>query len=186
MTIIAILILAIALGIDAFVVAITAGLTLEKVTGRHLFRLSFHFGLFQALMPLLGWFIGASIQTYIAQWDHWVAFALLAAVGGKMIHEALSSKEVESTRDPTRGFSLVALSVATSIDALAVGLSLAVINQSIWYPALIIGIVCAAMTLTGMLIGKRFPTSAGKKIEVFGGILLIGLGAKIVADHLLQ
>ena len=183
MTLLSIILLSIALGIDAFVVAVSTGLTLDNVTGRHLFRLSFHFGLFQALMPLLGWFIGTGVQGYIAEWDHWVAFALLAVVGSKMIHEAFQPEGESKTNDPTRGFSLIALSIATSIDAFAVGLSLAVINQSIWYPALIIGVVCSIMTFSGMLLGKRCPKSTNRKVEVFGGLLLIGLGCKIVIDH---
>src|SRR5512145_3318729 len=134
--------IALALAMDAFAVALGAGLTLERLTGRHLFRLGFHFGLFQAMMPVVGWLAGLTVQHWIAAYDHWVAFGLLAFVGGKMLYEALRSEDEEKEAgDPTRGLTLVILSVATSIDALAVGLSLAMLGVNIWLPALVIGLV---------------------------------------------
>jgi putative Mn2+ efflux pump MntP len=177
--------LALALAMDAFAVALGTGTVLSRLTGRHLFRLGFHFGLFQALMPIIGWLAGQTVVRHIEAWDHWIAFSLLAIIGGRMIYEACSDVEKPDDRDPTRGLSLVMLSVATSIDALAVGFSLSVIGVSIWFPALIIGLVAGALTLAGMLIGQRSGDRWGAKVEIFGGCILIGIGLKILLEHLL-
>jgi len=166
--------IAVALAMDAFAVALGAGLTLERLTGRHLFRLGFHFGLFQALMPVVGWLAGLTVQRWIAAYDHWVAFGLLAFVGGKMIYEALHDGGDEAAAsDPTRGLSLVFLSVATSIDALAVGLTLAMLGVDIWLPSLVIGLVAGLLTVAGMLLGRRIGAAWGPRVEVFGGLVLI-------------
>lgn len=178
--------MALALAVDAFAVALAAGLALDRLTGRHLFRLGFHFGLFQALMPAVGWTAGLTIQRWISAYDHWAAFGLLAFVGGKMIIEAFREEEEgNSSADPTRGWSLVTLSVATSIDALAVGLTLGMLGVSIWFPALVIGLVAGALTVTGMLLGRRVAAVWGKRMEVFGGLVLFGIGAKILLEHTL-
>jgi putative Mn2+ efflux pump MntP len=176
--------LAFALALDAFAVALGAGLTLQPLTHRHVFRLSFHFGLFQALMPIAGWLAGAAVQERIGRYDHWVAFGLLAIVGGKAIWEALHGDADRPRRDPTRGWSLIVLSIATSIDALAVGLSLGVLGIRIWVPAVVIGGVCAAMTAIGMLLGWRVGAAWGRRVEVFGGLVLIVIGVKVLVQHL--
>lgn len=178
--------LALALAMDAFAVALGCGLTLERLTGRHLFRLGWHFGLFQALMPILGWLAGLTIQKWIEAYDHWIAFGLLGFIGSKMIYEAFQDEACRANRgDPTRGVSLVMLSTATSIDALAVGLSLAIVKISVWFPALIIGLVAGIMTVVGMLLGRRVACSWGKRVEIAGGLILIGIGLKILLEHLL-
>ena len=127
-------ILGIALGLamDAFAVAIAVGLSIPALTRRHVFRLAWHFALFQAMMPVIGWLAGRTVSSYIAAFDHWVAFGLLSVIGGKMIYEAGHPEQAADRGDPTRGLMLVTLSVATSIDALAVGLSLAFLDLSIW------------------------------------------------------
>jgi len=178
--------IAFALAMDAFAVALGTGLNLPRLTGRHLFRLGFHFGLFQALMPIIGWLAGLTVQRWIVAFDHWVAFGLLGFVGGKMLWEALHGEEEETDpRDPTRGWSLVILSVATSIDALAVGLTLAMLNIEVWYPALVIGLVAGGMTLAGMLLGRRLGSAWGPRVEILGGLILIGIGVKILLEHIL-
>jgi len=160
---------------------------LGRVDARQLFRFSFHFGLFQALMPVVGWLAGRGLSQYIEAWDHWVAFVLLAAIGGKAIVDALGSKEEEAkVPDPTRGLSLVVLSIATSIDALAVGLSLALLKVSIWYPAVVIGVVTAGMTACAMLIGARVGQRFGVRIRILGGVILMGIGLKILVEHTLM
>lgn len=176
---------AVGLAMDAFAVALAASISLGTVTRRQVFRFAFHFGLFQALMPTIGWLAGRAIEPYIRSWDHWLAFALLAFVGGKAIYEALrGDREDDAPRgDPTRGWSLLALSIATSIDALAVGLSFAMLKVEIWYPALVIGIITAALTVTGMLLAKRLGARFGPRIEIVGGLALIAIGAKIVIQH---
>ncbi|MCE5306881.1 MAG: manganese efflux pump MntP family protein [Acidobacteriales bacterium] len=183
---ISLLALACALAMDAFAVAIVTGLTLNPLTPRQVFRLAFHFGLFQALMPMLGWLAGTIVQKYISTLDHWIAFGLLAFVGGRMIWGALHDQESgrRTLIDPTTGWSLVVLSVATSIDALAVGLSLAFLGSTIFVPALVIGIVAASFTSVGMVIGRRVGSIWGERVTVLGGLILIGIGIKIVIEHL--
>ncbi len=178
--------IALALAMDAFAVALGTGMNLAKLTGRHLFRLGFHFGLFQALMPVIGWLAGIGLQQKIAAWDHWIAFGLLAFVGGHMLWEARSeAHEEKADQDPTRGMSLVILSVATSIDALAVGFSLSVLGVSIWTPALVIGLVAGVLTVAGMLLGRRAGDQWGPRVEIAGGLILIGIGVKILVEHLM-
>jgi putative Mn2+ efflux pump MntP len=176
---------AIALAMDAFAVAIVTGLALTPMTKRHVFRLAFHFGLFQAMMPILGWAAGSAVHRYIASYDHWIAFGLLAFVGGKMIVSVLDGAgETRVTNDPTSGWDLVLLSVATSIDALAVGISLAVMRMEILLPALIIGVVAASLTTVGMVLGRRIGAAWGRRVEVLGGLVLIAIGTKILIEHL--
>jgi putative Mn2+ efflux pump MntP len=184
-----ILLTAIGLSMDAFAVAMASSISLGRVTPRQLFRFSFHFGLFQAFMPVLGWSVGRVIPPVFAAWDHWVAFALLSAVGLKAIHESLKSNAPENGDDkefdPTRGLKLVALSVATSLDAFAVGLGFAMLGVEIFQPCLIIGLVTAKLTLIGMLLGSRIGARMGQKMEIAGGLILIAVGLKIIADHLI-
>jgi putative Mn2+ efflux pump MntP len=171
---------------DAFAVALAAGLSLPELTGRHLFRFGFHFGLFQALMPICGWLAGVSLRSRIEAVDHWIAFSLLSCVGGKMLWDALHKDEEDTApADPTRGLSLVMLSIATSIDALAIGLSLAVLGINIWTPALIIGLTAGALTVAGMMLGRRLGSLWGFRVEVAGGLLLILIGVKILCEHTL-
>jgi manganese efflux pump family protein len=176
--------IAVALAMDAFAVSIVAGLTLNPLTGRHVFRLAFHFGLFQALMPAIGWAAGKAVHAYMADVDHWLAFGLLAFVGGRMVWGALRGGEERPPRDPTSGWDLILLSVATSIDALAVGLSLALIGSAIVVPALVIGLVAATFTAVGMLLGGRIGARWGARVEVLGGLILVAIGAEIVVRHL--
>jgi putative Mn2+ efflux pump MntP len=178
--------IALALAMDAFAVALGTGMNLATLTGRHLFRLGFHFGLFQALMPVIGWLAGIGLQQKIAAWDHWIAFGLLAFVGGHMLWESRrAAHEKKADKDPTRGMSLVILSVATSIDALAVGFSLSVLGVSIWTPALVIGLVAGVLTVAGMLLGRRVGDQWGPRVEITGGLILIGIGLKILVEHLM-
>jgi putative Mn2+ efflux pump MntP len=177
--------IALALAMDAFAVAVVTGLADLPLTKRRVFRLAFHFGLFQALMPTLGWAVGRAVARWVGTVDHWIAFGLLAVVGGRMVWGALhASDEERRAGDATRGWSLVMLSIATSIDALAVGLSLALIGAPILVPALVIGLVAAALTGSGMLLGRWIGTAWGKRVEVLGGLILIAMGARIVWEHL--
>lgn len=180
------LLIAVGLGMDAFAVSLAVGSQRQSLSFRPLFRLSFHFGWFQFLMPVIGWYLGSRIEQYFKDFDHWIAFALLALIGVKMIREALSDDRGHLSRsDATRGWTLVALSVATSIDAFAVGLSMSFLGIDVWIPSVIIGLVAAAMTLVGMVYGKRLGLRFGRRMELIGGIVLIGIGIKIVVEHLL-
>ena len=177
---------AVALALDAFAVSAAVTASLPRVTGRHVFRLAWHFGLFQALMPVLGWLGGAALARRLGLVDHWIAFAVLAALGGRMIWQSFRTEEQRATgADPTRGLSLVALSVATSIDALAVGLSLGLMGVVIWYPAAVIGVVELLLTGVGALIGHRVGRGLGRWASRAGGVVLLLIGARIVVEHLL-
>jgi putative Mn2+ efflux pump MntP len=184
MTLPSIIIIAIGLGMDAFSVAIGIGAAIGTASLAPAFRLSFHFGLFQTLMPLAGWFAGMTVAHIIEGYDHWIAFGLLAYVGGKMIVESFHEKEKIHRADPTKGLTLVLLSVATSIDALAVGLSFAFLKAPILFPSIIIGVVAFVMTMVGMVFGEKLGGLMGKKVEMAGGLILIGIGVKILMEHL--
>lgn len=175
--------IAFALAVDAFTVALAVGATIKPLTGRHCFRLGWHFGLFQFLMPVVGWLAGSSAQRYISAYDHWVAAALLFIVGGRMIYTAFRADDPELKGDPTRGMTLVVLSVATSIDALAIGVTLAALQVAILYPSVIIGLIAGAMTLAGMLIGVRLGRLFAGFMPGIGGLVLCAIGLKILLDH---
>ena len=177
--------LAVALAMDAFAVAVASGIVLKTVGLRQTFRLSWHFGLFQALMPVIGWVLGLSVRSYIEAYDHWVAFVLLGYIGIKMIREAFGDDESGRHRDPTRGMTLIILSVATSIDALAVGLSLSMLGLSIWVPALVIGLVALLFTGIGLHLGRTVARARciGRAAELLGGGVLIAIGLRILWEH---
>ena len=179
-----ILLIAVGLAMDAFAVSLGVGTTRFADSARPRFRLAWHFGLFQALMPALGWLVGSAVARYIAPFDHWIALGLLAFVGVRMIRSGLSSDEESHPTDPSRGSTLVMLSVATSIDAFAVGLSLAIVHVPIIYPAVVIGVVTGALSLVGLLLGNRLGKTFGKRMEIVGGVLLIAIGIRIVVSHL--
>jgi putative Mn2+ efflux pump MntP len=179
-----ILFIAFALAIDAFAVALSAGAYLVKADRRQSFRLSFHFGLFQFMMPVIGWAAGSTVAHLIESADHWIAFGLLAVIGGRMIVNSFRAEDERLQVDITRGWSLVSLSVATSIDALAVGLSLAMIEADIIFPSIVIGVVAAGMTLLGLRLGERFSSALGRHMEFAGGVVLILIGVRIVLEHL--
>jgi putative Mn2+ efflux pump MntP len=176
--------LAISLGIDAFSVALSAGVFPTDDERRRTFRLVFHFGLFQGGMTLLGWLGGRTLESLISAFDHWIALALLAYVGGRMIHSAWQGEENSCRQDPSRGTMLVLMSVGTSIDALAVGLSLALAGSQVLLPSLIIGLVAAVMTYVGLNIGCRLGMMFGRPVEFMGGLVLIAIGVQIVVSHL--
>ena len=166
---------------DALAVAIATGVVLGEVSARQTFRLAWHFGFFQFMMPVIGWLAGLSVERHISGYDHWLAFGLLAYIGAKMIYEAFRGNEEEKAgSDPTRGVSLVVLSVATSVDALAVGLSLGVMGIRIWYPAVVIGVVALVFTAAGMHLGAPLGRQFGRKMEIAGGLVLIGIGFRVL------
>lgn len=176
--------IAFGLAMDAFSVAVASGIVLGKVSPRHTFRLSFHFGLFQFVMPILGWTLGSLVAEQINGIDHWLAFGLLGLVGGKMLWEALRSDGEGLRGDPTRGVSLIMLSLATSIDAMAIGLSLALIRVPVLFPSVVIGAVAASMTGLGLQLGRRAGHLLGNRMEILGGLVLIAIGFKILLEHL--
>jgi putative Mn2+ efflux pump MntP len=177
---------AVAIAMDAFVVSVAAGVTLRQVSGRHTFRLSWHFALFQALMPIIGWGAGLKVQELIASFDHWVAFGLLILIGGRMVVGAIRDDVGQiKDADPTKGWSLMMLSVATSIDALAVGLSLAMLRVSVWFPALVIGLVAGVFTAVGInlggYVGHRLRVA--RYAALIGGVVLLFISGRILHEH---
>ena len=177
---------ALALAMDAFAVSIGLSVRPGGLGRIQSLRLAFFFGFFQFLMPLVGWLAGQGFLDQIQDVDHWVAFGLLLLIGGKMLVEAFRNKGAinKGTGDPTKGLTLILLSVATSIDALAVGLSFAAIQQKILYPAVVIGSGAFLMTLVGTKIGPLIGKMAGRWAEFSGGLILILIGVKILAEHL--
>lgn len=175
---------AVGLSMDALAVSIAAAMSVGRVTPGHVFRLGFHFGLFQFLMPVLGWLLGSSVSKLIGDYDHWVAFGLLSAVGIKMLWEAWSTEDRQSRADPSRGIMLITLSIATSIDALAVGLSMALLDVAIWGPSVVIGLVTGLLSALGVIFGSRLGTRWGHAAEVLGGCVLIAIGLRILFTHL--
>jgi putative Mn2+ efflux pump MntP len=180
-----ILLIALSMSMDAFAVCLGAGTQERTSAARPTFRLAFHFGLFQFLMPVLGWFAGETIARYISSYDHWMAFILLAFVGGRMIWSGFHPEQDSYRNDPSRGWTLVLLSLAVSIDALAVGLSLGIIGVTIWVPAVVIGIVTGFVSWLGLRLGNMLGEKFGKRMEVIGGIILVLLGLRILLSHLL-
>ena len=178
-------IIAVGLAMDAFSVCISAGMCIPKLTAAHYLRMSLAFGFFQFIMPVIGFFAGKTVEPIIRSYDHWVAFALLFYIGAKMIYEGFKKDKDEcEPKDPSRGKTLLFLAVATSIDALAVGVSYGVLSKPILVPAIIIGLVCIAFSAIGISIGKRAGAFLGKKADIIGGLCLIGIGIKIILEHM--
>ena len=174
--------IACSMAMDAFAVCLVVGSTGQASGPRPVFRLSFHFGLFQFLMPVVGWLVGVTVEPLIRNYDHWIAFGLLAFVGLHMIYAAIRGDE-SLQPDPSRGWTLVMLSIAVSIDALAVGLSLGVLRISVWYPAFIIGLVTGILSLVALRLGRDFGGRLGKPVEIIGGLVLVAIGLRIVFTH---
>ena len=177
--------IAISLGMDCFAVSLCAGTSRHEKTWRYSFRIAYHFGLFQGGMTFLGWLAGTTIAQFVANYDHWIAFALLAWIGVRMIREGLDPNRETCTANPSRGMTLVMLSLATSIDALAIGLSLALLQTSILQASLLIGAVSLLLSLLGLAIGNRLGSFFGKRMEIVGGLTLSLIGLRILLSHLL-
>ena len=188
MTLLEIFLIGIGLSMDAFAVAICKGLAMpDKVHKRSALLIALYFGVFQALMPALGWLLGSQFAHYVTRFAPWIAFVLLAWIGGNMIRGGGDdSEDGESCSvDPTKGRKLLILAVATSIDALAVGLSFSLLNINVWGPSTLIGVVCAVITALGLLAGKGLAHADifGRRAELVGGCVLIGIGLKILYEH---
>jgi len=180
-----ILFIALGLSADCFAVSLSGAVSMGSVSRFQALRAAFAFGFFQALMPVLGWLAGQTVIDYIADYDHWIAFVLLGFVGGRMLWESFHEKEDSKTADFTKGLLLLTLAIATSIDALAVGLTFAFIEVNIVLAVATIGIVAFLITMLGSLIGVKAGKLAGKRAEVVGGIILIAIGLRILISHLL-
>ena len=185
MELLAIIAIAIGLSMDAFAVSVVTGAAYKELHVRHTLRMAGFFGGFQAFMPAVGYLAGLTVREYIEGFDHWIAFGILAAVGVKMIYESFKIKEERKAMHPANLAMLLALAVATSIDALAVGITLSLITHAIALAIVIIGVVTFGLSCAGVYIGKRFGHFFESGIEAIGGVVLIGLGVKILLQHLL-
>ena len=184
MSLLEIILISISLAMDAFAVSVASGVALKRCCIRDALKIALSFGLFQAIMPVIGWLAGLTVKAYICKFDHWIAFGLLAFIGFKMIAESGQLNDRERKTHPLAFGTLMMLSVATSIDALAVGLSLAILHVRLWLPVLIIGLITFVMSFGGVYIGDRMGHFFEKHIERIGGVVLIVLGIKILIEHL--
>lgn len=182
---IALLLLAFAMSTDAFAAAIGKGASLHKPRLTEALRMGLIFGSIEAITPLIGWLIGKSASSYVEAWDHWIAFILLLALGSHMIHEGLKPGEEQTEKPSRQSFFRVALTaVGTSIDAMAVGVSLAFVDVNIWLAAALIGLSTTTMVTLGVMLGRVVGSVLGHRAEIFGGVTLIGVGVWILAGHL--
>ncbi len=181
----AIMLTAFGLAMDAFAVSLSVGTTPGGRDRRAIFRIAFHTGLFQGLMTLFGWLAGSTIAGWINQWDHWLVAVLLAFVGVRMIREGLDPKVDGCPSDLTRGGSLLMVCIATSIDAMAVGLSMAMLKVDVLFASGIIALVTLVLSITGCLIGGGLGGRFGKRMEIIGGLILNGIGLRVLLAHLL-
>ena len=182
----AILALSVGLAMDATAVSVARGMAVPEVRPRHVALVALFFGGFQALMPVIGWLVGSRIGPLVEAWDHWIAFVLLAAIGGKMLWESRHLK-AEGTRSEAELFGLrvmLVLAVATSIDALAVGITLPMLDAPFALSVATIGITTAVLCAAGLLVGRRAGAMLGRRLDAFGGIVLIGVGTMILVEHL--
>lgn len=189
MGIVELLLTAIALSMDAFAVSVCKGLGMRRMRYDQALVISLYFGVFQALMPLIGWLLGTSFSRYIQAFDHWIAFVLLAFLGGKMLWDVFHEKEDGEQESAERRLDhreLFMLAIATSIDALAVGIAFACLDVNIWNSISIIGVMTLVISFAGVWIGNRFGNRFQKKAEIAGGLVLILIGVKILAEHLIE
>lgn len=191
MSTIEIWLLAVALAMDCFAVSVATGITLKQTRWRTMLNMAFFFGLFQAVMPLIGW-MGTTLFSHLfEQIDHWIAFGILCFLGGRMVVESFKEEEERHPTDPTRLLVVLTLSVATSIDALAVGVSFACLGMDSWldilHSILIIGLVSFVLSIVGLLLGICFGNGLARRLkaERWGGVILILIGCKILAEHLM-
>jgi putative Mn2+ efflux pump MntP len=178
-----VLLVAIGLSMDAFAVSVSSGLIIKNLKARHAALIGLFFGGFQFFMPLVGWFSGTLFRDLISAYDHWIAFGLLFWVGARMVCEGFGNEEAR-TFDPLKLPVLFMLAVATSVDAFAVGLGFSVLRTAIFRPALIIGVVTFTISFMGVYIGDRIGHLSERKVEVLGGLILIGIGVKILMEHM--
>jgi len=186
MGLITIILTAIGLSMDAFAVSIVSGSAYKQLKIKHALRMAAFFGGFQAFMPLIGYLSGLTIKDRIANYDHWIAFGLLAAVGGKMFYESFKIGKNKQNFDLSSLSVLLVLSVATSIDALAIGIALSFLRVPIIMIVVIIGLITFVVSFLGVFIGKKLGHFFENTIEAAGGLILIGLGAKILLEHILS
>ncbi len=184
MGLVQIILIAVGLAMDAFAVSICKGLKMKKIDYKYATLIAAFFGVFQAGMPLIGWVLGKQFEQYITSFDHWVAFLLLVFIGGKMLVEAFKGEEGEVCQVTYDLKDIFMLAIATSIDALAVGITFAFLKMDIVIPVLMIGVITFVLSVIGVMVGNRFGAKYKSKAELAGGIILVLIGLKILLEHL--
>ena len=179
------LLIGIGLCFDTFAVSVSFGILKKEIRFLQACRIAFVLAFFQAFFPVIGWFIGLSVKNMISHFDHWLAFGLLAFIGARMVYEGIRKEEERKEFDPMKPGVLIGIAVATSIDALVVGLSFGVLDTNIFFPASIIGSVTFITAMLGMLSGKNIPGKTSHRSLIVGGIILIIIGGKILLEHLM-
>lgn len=185
MSIIEIILVGVSLAMDAFAVSMCKGLSMPKINYKHALIIALFFGVFQAVMPLLGWLLGSAFEKYITTFDHWIAFGLLLILGTKALVDAIRDKDDDEKKEYKLDFKeLTALAVATSIDALAVGVTFAFLQVSLALSVSLIGVITFVLCLLGVIIGNKFGSKWKKPASIAGGVVLIFMGVKILLEHL--
>lgn len=182
---ISLILIAFGLSFDTFAVSVSTGIKITYLKFKQALKIALTLGVFQALMPLIGWFLGVQIESYISNYDHWIAFGLLAILGLRMIYESFSKEENNTSANPLNPVVLIGMAIATSIDALVVGVSFAFMNMNIYLSVAIIGLVTFLVSMVGMLFGKKVGGKLGKRMEIVGGIILIIIGLKMLFSHII-
>ncbi len=185
MDIITIFLIAIGLSFDTFAVSVSTGLVIKQIKFKQALKVAFVLAFLQTAMPLIGWFAGKQISSLIESFDHWLAFVLLFILGVKMIIESFKKEEDKTNFNPLKFSVLIGMGIATSIDALVVGVSFAFIKTNIWLALALIGFITFLVAMLGMLFGKNVGNKFGKKFEILGGLILISIGVKILISHIL-
>lgn len=178
-----IVLISIGLAMDAFAVSICKGLSMKKMSWKKSFIIGLYFGIFQALMPIIGYFLGSTFESLVTKIDHWISFGLLMYIGLNMLKEAFGS-DTENCNDNVDFKTMIVLAIATSIDALAVGITFAFLEVNIWLSTLAIGIITFIISIIGVKIGNKFGDKYERKAETVGGLILILIGIKILIEHL--
>lgn len=184
MEFLSVVMIAIGLSFDSFAVSVTSGLVMKNITFRKATRIAFFLAFFQGGLPVLGWFLGYEIRDYVEAYDHWIAFGLLSVLGIRMILGGISNDPTKPQLNPLKLNVLIGMSIATSIDAFIVGISFALIQLPILYPVLIIAIITFIFSMLGILFGKKTGAKFGNRMEIIGGLILLGIGIKILFEHI--
>ncbi|MDJ0842814.1 manganese efflux pump MntP [Crocosphaera sp.] len=178
--------LGLGLAADAFAVSLSSGFVIQRIKFNKALKIALFFGMFQAIMPLIGWLMGLSFREIMTNIDHWIAFILLFGIGSKMIYEAYKNIDKDEKFNPLDTYTLLALAIATSIDALAAGLGLSLLKTSILFPCILIGLITFSLSFLGVFIGNKFGGIFNQKIEIIGGLTLILIGTKILIEDLIK
>ncbi len=184
MPILTVSLIAVGLAMDCLAVAISSGLAIKKLRVGHAVQIAFFFGAFQALMPFLGWLTGSALKGFLSEWDHWVAFSLLCGIGVKMIYESRKLPDDRKNFNPLNLYVLLLLSLATSIDALAIGVSFVFLRINLLLPLILIGLITFLISFWGVFLGHHTGHFFENKMELAGGIILIIIGFKVLLEHI--